>query len=297
MHNKEHDRMMTELSRLIGNQENLTQADLEKIVNQFNSGKTVPKAQLTPQQQAEDLVYEAYELFPNKVEEALKKIEKALKLNPDCIEAYECLANNAPDLEMHLGYLRKGIEAGMKIFGGKYLEKNRGHFWGLTETRPFMRCLQQLANAFLLTNNIDEAVSILEMLLDMNPNDNQGIRYQLLPALLELGEDDKYKKYDKLFNDENSTFLLFNRALFAFKTKGKCLASDNKLKAAIEANKYVAKKLLSKSQLRTIADSYSWGDENEAKYYVVMAKRVWQKTDGALEWLTSETSKTQIKRK
>ncbi|GHT59478.1 hypothetical protein AGMMS50239_06210 [Bacteroidia bacterium] len=140
MHNKEHDRMMTELSRLIGNQENLTQADLEKIVNQFNSGKTVPKAQLTPQQQAEDLVYEAYELFPDKVEEALKKIEKALKLNPDCIEAYECLANNAPDLEMHLGYLRKGIEAGMKIFGGKYLEKNRGHFWGLTETRPFMRC-------------------------------------------------------------------------------------------------------------------------------------------------------------
>jgi tetratricopeptide (TPR) repeat protein len=290
MHNKEHEKMMTELTRLIGNQENLTQADLERIVNQFNSGKTIPKTQLTPQQQAEDLIYEAYELFPKNAEKALAKIEKALKLNPDCIEAYEWLANHAPDLEMHLDCLQTGIEIGMEIFGGKYLEKNKGHFWGLTETRPFMRCLQQLADAYLLSgNNIADAVAILEMLLDMNPNDNQGARYQLLPALLELNEDKKFNEYDKLFKDEKSTFLLFNRALFAFKTKGKCVASDNKLKAAIAANKYVAKKLLSKSQPRTMADSYTWGDENEAKYYVIMAKRVWQKTTGALEWLASET--------
>ncbi|GHT74003.1 hypothetical protein AGMMS50262_06130 [Bacteroidia bacterium] len=287
MHNKEHERMMTELSRLIGNQENLTQADLERIVDQFNSGKTIPKTQLTPQQQAEDLVYEAYELISeDKIEEAFNNIEKALKLNVDCIEAYEFLAQNAPDLEKHILALQKGIEVGKRIFGGKYLEKNKGHFWGVTETRPYMRCLQQLADVFLFSgNNIAEAVAILENLLELNPNDNQGARYQLFSALLELGEDDKFKKYDQIFSDEDSTFLLFNRALFAFKTKGKCTTSDNKLKAAIAANKYVAKKLLSKSQVRTVSDSYGWGDENEAKYYAIMAKKAWQKTDGALEWL------------
>ncbi len=55
-------------------------------------GMTIPETpqeELTVQQRAEDMVFEAFDMPPDL---AKQQVEEALKLDPDCISAYEVLA-------------------------------------------------------------------------------------------------------------------------------------------------------------------------------------------------------------
>ena len=76
---------------------------------------------------------------------AKKRVKEALELDPDCIEAYEMLAGLEISPVQIQNHLNKGIAIGRKKFGGIFLEENKGIFWIIKETRPFMRCLYKLA--------------------------------------------------------------------------------------------------------------------------------------------------------
>jgi len=281
---KEHDKFMTDLHRLLGAQDFQNEDDLKNFMDKL-VGKKIPsfsKNALTKKEQAQDLVLEAYELTPAN---AKKKIDKALALDPDCIEAYEYLGSSASTIEPAKVFFEKGIAIGRKLFGGDFLEKNKGMFWGLHETRPFMRCLQLYSEILYMMNKKKECVSILEEMIVLNPNDNQGIRDQLMLYLIELDETKKFEKYAKMYKIDEMAFSLFNQALFAFKTEGDTLKSKNKLQKALKSNKFVCEKLLSGLQVSELADHYSLGDENEADYYVESAQHIWKQTKGAIDWL------------
>lgn len=281
---KEHEKLMTDLHRLLETREFKNEKELSEFM-QGLIGKEIPsfpKDVLNVKEQAQDLVYEAYNLTPTK---AKAKINQALQLDPNCIEAYEFLGATHNSLIKACEYLEKGIAIGRKQFGGKYLKENRGFFWVLHETRPFMRCLQLYSECLYEMNRIHDSVSILEEMIVLNPNDNQGIRDQLMLYLLELNEDKKFLKYKKIFQDENRAFPLFNEALFAFKNEGESDNSNMLLLKALKKNKFVAKKLLSHKQVRFIDDHYGIGDENEADFYASYAQGIWERTQGAKTWL------------
>ncbi|MDT8347690.1 MAG: hypothetical protein RQ756_07795 [Flavobacteriaceae bacterium] len=132
---------------------------------------------------------------------------------------------------------------------------------------------------------IKECVEILEEMIALNPNDNQGVRDQLLLYLIELGENEKFLKYSKMFEEDSMAFPLFNRALFAFKTDGDSEHSKKQLLKALKQNKFVAKRLLSNKQILTLPDYYGFGDEDEADYYASFAQDIWAETKGAKDWL------------
>ena len=142
-----------------------------------------------------------------------KLAEQALVLWPDCISAYEYLAWGAKTPTRQLELFEKAVAIGHRIFGGAFRTDNMGHFWLVSETRPYMRCLHALAGIFAKKEgNLSKAIVIWEDMLAMNPNDNQGLRYSLLPALLRQRDFKGYKKYRKQFKDEDSTSMCFNDA-------------------------------------------------------------------------------------
>ena len=247
-----------------------------------------PIEALSFSEQAQDLVYEAYELPPAK---AKKNIEKALQLDSNCIEAYEYLGAMESTVEIASAFYEKGIAIGRQVFGGKYLDEHKGSFWGFHETRPFMRCLQHYSDCLYKMNKVKECVSVLEEMIDLNPNDNQGVRDQLLLYLIELDENKKFEKYSKMFKGDGMAFSLFNHALFSFKSEGETENSKKQLRKALKQNKFVAAKLLSKKPITRIADHYGIGDENEADYYSHFAQHIWQKTTGANDWLKKHSAK------
>jgi len=282
--NKQQDKFMTELTRLLESQNFQSEEEMEKFLNDL-MGKDISSFKNKPstnKEKAQDLVYEAYDLTPAI---AKKKIEKALQLDPDCIEAYEYLGDTEESIQKADAFYEKGIEIGRRLFCGEKYNEYKGYFWGIVETRPFMRCLRDHAEILYLLGKKKECVEIFEEMIEFNPNDNQGVRDQLMLYLIELNEDSKYEKYFKMFKNEDKAFSLFNYALYTFKKEGDTLKSKKQLQKALKQNKYVAKKILSAISIVELAEYYGIGDENEADYYVSYAQPIWWETKGAIDWL------------
>lgn len=289
--NKQHDKFMTDLVRLLETQDFKSEAEMREFIDRIVGDEipSFPNEVLNLQERAQDLVFEAYELPPAK---AKKNIEQALQLDGNCIEAYEFLGLAENTAEIASVFYEKGIAVGKQIFGGKYLEKHQGAFWGFHETRPFMRCLQYYSDCLYTMGKVQECVTVLEEMIELNPNDNQGVRDQLLLYLIELDERQKFEKYDKMFKGEGMAFPLFNRALFEFKTLGETENANKLLQKALKQNKFVAPKLLSKKQITELADHYGIGDKDEADYYTHFAQQIWQETKGATAWLKKHAAKS-----
>ena len=116
--------MMMDLQRLMAAQDFQSLDELRAFMTQI-LGKQVPsfpEEALNVSEQAEDLVLEAYELPAAK---AKAKVNKALKLDPDCIHAYEFWEPRKNAEKVIL--LKKGIAIEEK-FGGEYLKIQRARF-------------------------------------------------------------------------------------------------------------------------------------------------------------------------
>lgn len=275
---------LKDLHRLLDKQEFKSEKDLKQFLDSMLL-KPIPEIndeELSKEERAQDLVEEAYEL---PIRDAIKNIDIALNLNPDCIEAYEFMGTVQSRIDSALSYFEKGVNIGKRIFGGNYLEKHKGHFWGLHETRPYMRCMYQYADCLYKSERKDSCIFVLEEMIELNPNDNQGVRDQLLLYLLEQNEFEKFGRYNRLFNEDGGAYTNFNNALYSFKNTGESDISYDLLKTAIEENKYVLPMLISSKLQTELPDSYGSGDKNEAKYYSVFAQRIWQQTPGAVKWL------------
>jgi tetratricopeptide (TPR) repeat protein len=254
----------------------------EELLNPQDQDPELIHESKTPQVQARKLIYEANNLPSLR---AKANIEKALALDPDCIEAYELSGKLSKTPKIAMAFYEKAIAIGRSIFGGKYLEENKGSFWGNHETRPFMRCLQFYSDCLIETGKVKEAVAILEEMIELNPNDNQGVRNQLTLYLIPLNEDEKFLKYSEKYEDDDFGYSLFNKALFAFKTEGETEHSNEKLLQALGQNQFVARKLLSKKWPLMQTNVFGIGYENEAIYYANFAHSVWGEIKGAKEWL------------
>jgi len=275
---------LKDLYRLIEKQKFKNENDLKKFLDSL-IGKPIPEPNeenLTQIEKAQDLVEEAYSL---PIREAFKNVEIALKFDPDSIEAYEFFAKKQISVDSAIPYYEKAIKIGRRIFGGKYLENHRGHFWGLHETRPFMRCMFAYADMLYLKGQKKDCISILEEMIELNPNDNQGVRDQLMLYLLEQNEFSKFEKYSKLYPDDGGAYTHFNRALYSFKNEGESENSSELLKTAIEENKFILPMIISSKLQTELPEMYGIGDKREAKYYVVYAQRIWQQTPGAVKWM------------
>lgn len=282
--NKEHEKLMTDLQRILATQDFKSEEELNAFLNKLMEQEipSFPTEALSFEEQAQDLVYEAYNLPPVK---GKQKVIQALELDCDCIAAYEYLGLKDPIIEMGIAYFNMGVTIGREIFGGEFLEEYKGMFWGIHETRPFMRCMQGYASSLYSLGKFEESIAIMEEMIELNPNDNQGIRDLLMLYLLETGEHEKFETYVTMFKDEQSAFYLFNKALSAFINKGEGMDANRKLSLAIKHNKFVAPKIVSDKKIKNLPDSHGFGDENEADYYVFFAQNIWQDIEGAIDWL------------
>lgn len=275
---------LKDLTRLLESKKFDSEKDLQNFLNSL-VGKTLPslpKDKLSSRQQAEDLVLKAYNLPPA---EGKKIAEEALQLNEDCIDAYEYLGVTENSLEKSAEFFTKGIEIGRKLFLGENLEKYEGEFWGMHETRPFMRCLYYFSDCLYEMDKKQKTVEVLEELILLNPNDNQGVRNQLCLYCLELNLYEKFELYTSMFEEDMGVFPSYNNALFSFKTSGETERTNSLLQEALEYNKYVPKILISKNKITESPIYHGIGDENEAIYYAHFAQSIWQKNPNALIWL------------
>ncbi len=278
------DKMIKDLQRLIESQDFKSKEELDQFLSSL-AGSPIPELPdevLSEAEKAENLVYQAY---GEDIEEGLKLVNDALELDKDCIEAYLFLSELQLFPEIRRIFLEKAIHVGWEKFGGQYLEDHKGHFYGLTETRAFMKALMFMAALEELADNVEGAVEIYEKILELNHNDNMGARTPLFSYLIELEEWDKFKKYDAMFSEEESAQMLFDRALFTFLTQGENLEAKKLLQRGIKANKNVPRILLKSIFIHDLPSNFILGDKSEAEYYCYYSQDNWRSNPGALKWL------------
>jgi tetratricopeptide (TPR) repeat protein len=245
----------------------------------------------TPLSKAQDLMYEAFESHDPMERVGLAK--KALELCPDCADAYVLLAEHTKNRKEALDLFEKGVAAGERALGPEAFRDDVGHFWGLIETRPYMRAREGLASTLWTMGRRDEAIGHLQDMLRLNPNDNQGVRDTLAGWLLAEERDEELARLFEQY-DEETTHWAYSKALVAFRQHGDTPESRRLLQRARKANQHVPAYLLGQKPLPLERPGwYSPGDRNEAILYAGGALSGWKETPGATAWLkaTEQTTK------
>jgi tetratricopeptide (TPR) repeat protein len=245
-----------------------------------------------PPDRAQDLFYEAMEA-PSEAEE-LKLLEKALKLdagNVDVLLALLRYETFSPAEEIQ--FLQNLVQLAEMRLGPKAFKEFAGAFWGFHETRPYMRARERLAEALRHAGRHDEAIAEWNAMLELNPGDNQGVRYLLLPALLTLNRLEAARKLFEQYPGD----LEFN-AVFAWgRVLERFLAEDlpgavAALAAARKQNPHLQVYVKGHRQIpKTMPEAYAPGSKEEAVCYAEVVRAAWEKHPAALKWLEAQKMK------
>lgn len=242
---------------------------------------------------AQDIAYEAMEAMANgDYEQAANFAAKTAKLDRNCIDAMLILSQLGSENEEDLiENLSRTVDRAQKTLGEKFFRQNKGYFWGLLETRPYMRAHAELAGVLYNSGDVVQAIQHWQRLLELNPNDNQGLRYPLLGACLELGNLGAAEQLFAQYEREQSAVFAWARLLWE-------LLSDNQtgakktLNAAREINPHVEPLLVGRKRLpKQLPDYYSPGEPSEAYMCYDSIGVAWKKNPSAVDWLKQQKPK------
>lgn len=270
------EQALRDVERALENMDFESEEEANDFINQVlndNSHRNVP---LSKQDEAQELLYRAYETSGK---EKVKLAKKALRLYPNSPDAYVILGEEAlkkGNVSKALSMFQKGMDVGRKDLGNDFFEENSGHFWGIVSTRPFMRA--KLSYAYLLyeLGETDKAIEQFEELLALNENDNQGVRYQLFVA---YAENDDLTKAKQLLNeyDEPSVNNQYNRLFVELSECGLSKRAKRLFQHAHDDNPYVISYLLNEKKLpHDVPATYSLGSEEEAVLYASEHLDLWE---------------------
>ncbi len=249
------DRTMSNLQRLLSQREFDSPTEMNNFLSQFNHLDNIPApSNLTPLEQAQDVMYEAFEASGPK--------RKALE------------------------YYEKGVQAGERALGPQAFADNVGHFWAILETRPYMRARAGLAEVLWHLGKRQEAMAHYREMLRLNPNDNQGMRDLLIRCLLKVGDDQGVGELLDQYKDSGMAEWLYTRALHTFRVQGDSPPARAALQEALKQNRHVPPYLTGKKKQPPQLPPYmGFGDDHEAVHYVAHHFEFWLKTPGAQQWL------------
>ena len=212
------EKTTSDLARLLKEKDFNSEEELNEFLKEIvNKGKIPEVPSKSALNLAQDIMYDAWETDDTK--KRIKLAYKALSISPDCADAYVLLAEDeAKTVEKAKDLYQKGVEAGKRALGGKTFKEDAGYFWGMIETRPYMRARAGLLECLWEMEKHDEAITHCREMLQLNPNDNQGIRYILASYLATLGRfDDLEKLLNKgEYKDDCGIEWLYTKPLLSF---------------------------------------------------------------------------------
>lgn len=181
--------------------------------------------------------------------------------------------------------------------GAKFISENAGHFWGLIETRPYMRTLEQLASLLRAEGYSAEATKYYEKMLTLNPNDNQGVRDPLLGLYLATNRLQEAGKLLADYGDDASASFAWGRVLERFLCSD-LPGAEAALKIARKENRFVELYLGGQKKMpEYLPNLYSPGSEEEAILCLDSMALAWTESEPALVWLIDELVKDAVPKK
>ncbi len=243
------------------------------------------------EQEAQQLVYDAWE---SPADQAVELLQQALELDPTNVDAWLGLLElGRPPPDEQIGVLRRLVVLGQENLGKDFNEL-KGAFWGFHETRPYMRARGKLAHLLKETGQWEEAAAEYEAMLELNPNDNQGVRYELMAAYLALDQVEKARKLFKTFAGERKHSTVWAWAyVLERQLSGALNEARQALVDARKQNPHAQAYFLGHRKLpKNMPGSYGIGTREEAMIAWDILRTAWEKHPEAILWLSDECGKS-----
>ncbi len=233
--------------------------------------------------QADDVFWEGMEAWwAGDRARARRHFREALKVEPMHPSAHLHVGVDLMDrgrlkqAQTHLELAREGGEA--------HLQWNDGRLeWSWMENRPYLRALANLALVHRRRRQWRQALDLHLHLLELNPNDNQGIRHLVGEEHHRLGElDDAIEAYERGRDEPGCRYGL----ALALLQGGRSGRAAMELVGGFGANRYVAPMLLGWQWQRL--DGF-WGtnmaEPDWASEYVAQCGDLWRSEPAAAPFL------------
>lgn len=237
----------------------------------------------SPLGQAQRILDESYGASPKRQAAAARK---ALEICPECSEVYTRLAEVAATEEEALGYYRSAVEAAWKALGPnprRVLDEDFGERDAILD---YFEATRDLAAALFDAGMVDEAIGRYEELLDIDPDDEQEVRLELLDCLLRADRRDEVRELIARYEDEESPYFAYSAALLEFRAEGDTSYARKLLRAAKGTNRFVIDFLVGKRDLpREMSGFAPRGSKAEAGDYAFDHLRHWTGSEGAVAWV------------
>jgi ST7 protein len=201
------ERVIARLDRIMEEQEFESMDEANAFLETYLSGgsaslEDVP-APSTPLERAKELIYDAFDT--DDPQRRVELAEEALEISEDCSDAYVILAEeSAEDAEVARDLYELGVRAGERALGEEFFTEEVGNFWGILETRPYMRAREGLTRGlwrFRTEGGSKRATTELQEATDANPYvplnllGRKNLLAQGLPELIGFGDESEVVSY------------------------------------------------------------------------------------------------------
>ena len=188
---------------------------------------------------------------------------------------------------LHTSTVLAAVAIGLQAIPPAFNWKRSRLRWGYLENRPFMRAYQALALHRMDQRAWDDAILILGRLLAVNPNDNQGVRYELPQCWFETGDVDAVVEHCRAHRTDTSPFIRYTNAL-ALTMASRVPEAREALESAIRGSPLVARELLAERHPEPddgFPGSYVLGGPSEAWVYWDAYGTYWRRSKEAMKLL------------
>jgi tetratricopeptide (TPR) repeat protein len=238
----------------------------------------IPYAPRNDWERAQELCFQAFDAWGRRQGEL---VERALALDPECIDALVLKAERTPDSGDKRRWYEAAVASGEKLLDSDELPEDvEGNFWTYYPTRPYLRALHGLAHVLDESGESTSAIERSRHLLSLDQEDHQQVRYCLLGSLLKSGRFRDASRHIKRYESPGECLWAYARALAAFGVHGDKDASRKALDRAFQENPFAAALLLrmdlGEPDPETEADAAECDRE---------LSKAWSMTEGALDWL------------
>ena len=218
---KETEKAMKEIQEFLAQNatEDMSMDDLNELIGKhINAMNSRPRVELTEKtaKTSDDFLELAMDAEDDA--QALKYARKALKLDPNNLDAEMIVASvGSKDPFDELSKIKSVVSHGDTLMKKRgHFDEDVGDFWGILETRPYMRAKASYVDSLITMRMFRKAAAECEDMIRLCNNDNLGMRSRLIALYACLEEEEAalalYEKYKE--NDESVMLLALSILYF-----------------------------------------------------------------------------------
>ncbi|MFO0912241.1 MAG: hypothetical protein U0795_04760 [Pirellulales bacterium] len=260
--------------------------ELNRKINQQFTGPPPEPAELPRNTAAERAVAYYQEALESFGRRRLLLARQALSEDPNHADARILLAESTHSPHQRVEIFREAQAIAAAALGSE-MQELAGQFWGFQQTRPYMRATHGLAAALREAGRVHEATEHYGEMLRLNPDDNQGVRYEFVTMLLAEDENDRAWTVLNAYPEQTTGWLHLKAVAEYQRSGGGSTAARKALRDALQANRHVVP-LLKSNEFPPESNSYAPGSFEEGAVCVIELSELWDGTKGYLPWLRQE---------